>query len=860
MWRLARRGARAHLVRFVLTGLAIVLGMTFLVGSFVITDTIRAAFDDLFTTLTRGTDAVVQGTLARGFAAPGDNAEATRSPVPEQLLSTVRGVPGVARAVGWIQTTTDQAIAIVGRNNKPIGGTTAPQFGYSWTDEPRFTPWRISSGRPPRLDSELVIDAGSARAGNLHIGDRVLVNVPPLPATRYRLVGIARFGRVDRPLGATGALFTMHEAQRIARLPHQFRQILVQARPGVSSAMLVHRLKDALTTRRVDVVTGDEYRTQQQNQVRTALTFLTIALTVFGAIGLLVGAFIIFNTFTIVLTQRTRELALLRAIGATPRQVLGSVLAEAAIVGLTASALGVAAGIGLAAGLEAVLRALAVSIPAGSLVVAPRTIVLGLVVGTIVTTVSAYVPGRRAASVAPLAALRDSTVEPPLVSRRRSGVGLAVGVLGGVGIAIGLFTSITDNTYYAAAGAIALFVGVAIASPVFVRPAARILGAVPIRISGIAGRLARDNAHRNPRRSASTAIALTLGVALVGLITIVAASFQVTIAHALDNQLGTTDFFISGTLSPVVTARVQAVPSVAAAMGVGFAEPSLTVAPHAVNPDDARFVLAMDPTLLPRFVDLGHVSGNLHDLDNGGIAVPRAVARRHHLHVGSIVVARFDASSRRMPVSAIFDKSIFNRPALLIAHSVFERSVRYPIDYFTLALLRPGTPTTVGQHAIERALHDYPTAKVQNFAEFKHAQARQIDQALFLVYGLLLLAIVIAFIGIVNTLALSVYERTREIGLLRAVGTSRRQVAASIGWESVIISVFGTALGLVVGVVFGWVLVLALRRQHLVTRFDPALGRLAVIALVAATAGAIAAVVPARRASKLDILAAIRSE
>ena len=273
---LFRSGVRAHLVRFMLTGLAIVLGMTFLSGSFVITDTIRAAFDDLFTTLTRGTDAVVQGRIAGGFVDPNSDNEARRRPVPASLLDTVRSVPGVARATGWIQTDSEQEIALIGRNGKPIGGRTAPQFGYSWVDDPQFTPWRIATGRAPRADDEIVVDAASARQGNLRLGTRVLVNAPPVRAQRYLLVGTARFGRVDRPLGATGALFTMHEIQRITRLPGQFGQILVHADAGVRAEALQQRLAAALAPSGNEVVTGAQYRAQQQTQVRRALQFLKI--------------------------------------------------------------------------------------------------------------------------------------------------------------------------------------------------------------------------------------------------------------------------------------------------------------------------------------------------------------------------------------------------------------------------------------------------------------------------------------------------------------------------------------------------------------------------------------------------------
>ncbi len=852
------RGIRSHLVRFLLTGLAIVLGITFLAGSFIITDTIRVSFDDLFTQLTKGTDAVVQGPLMRGgFGNP--NEQEKRSAIPASLIRQVRNLPGVDFAEGTIQSDSDQPIALISAQGKPIGGRTAPQFGYSWMPRREFTPWRISQGRPPQANGEIVVDAASARDGHLKIGASVLVNAPPDKAHRYTLVGVARFGRVDRPIGATGALFTIAEMQRITRLPAQYRQIVVHARPGFAPAVVRSQIANALRVANVDVVTGDEFRQQQQNQVRKVLKFVYIGLFVFGGIGLLVGGFIIFNTFTVILAQRTRELALLRAIGASPRQVVASVLGEAIVVGIVASALGVLGGIGLAISLRAVLGWLDLALPGGGLVVLARTVALGISVGTVVTLIAALVPALRTARIRPIAALRESAIEQPLPRASRSILGGVVIALGIVGVAVGLFTKINNNVYYAAAGAVTAFGGVFVISPMLVPPAAKVLGFFPARWRGMAGRLARDNAYRNPRRSAWTAIALTLGVAIVGLVTIVTASFKETIAAALDNQLGTTDYFITGAQGPDVTNKVAHTRGVDIAMGIGFAETVLQLSDN-TRPSDARFVLAADSRVLSRFIDLGAVSGNIHNLANGGIAVPRAFANAHHLKVGSTVFARFTKTQLNLTIVAIFEKRIFDRPALLIDHSVFVRVADIPEDQFSVAIASPGTNPDQGAAAIKRSLRDYPTVQVQNFAQFKADQETQIDQALFLFYGLLLLAIVIALIGIVNTLALSVHERTHEIGLLRAVGTSREQIRTAIRWESVIISVFGTLLGLAIGIVFGAILVTSLRTQHLVTKLDFALPRLGLIALIAGFAGVLAAVIPARRAANLNVLDAIRTE
>lgn len=857
MLKLLVRGIRAHLVRFLLTGLSIILGITFLVGSFVITDTVRASFDDLFAQLTKGTDAVVQGPRENVLSDPDE--QERRAPISASLETIIRRLPSVAFAEGTINTTGDQSITLVSGEGKPIGGRTASQIGYSWTDHQPFTPWRIIAGAPPRTANDIVVDAASASEGKLKIGDQVLVNAPPDKARRYKLVGVARFGRVDRPIGSTAALFTKQELQRISRIPNQYRQIFVEAKPGVSNEQLRDEVAAAVRVSNASVLTAAEYREQQQTQLRKVLKFVYIGLFVFAAIGLLVGGFIIFNTFTVILAQRTRELALLRAIGAAPRQVVLSVLGEALAIGFVASALGVGCGVGLATFLRWLLAKIDLALPAGGLVLEPRTVVLGMIVGTIITMVSALVPSVRTARIPPIAALRDAAIEQPLLSLRRGLFGGTITLLGLAGVLVGLFRKFDYNVEVAAASAVVTFIGVFVMTPLFVPPAARMLGWFPSRTRGIAGRLARDNAYRNPRRSAWTAIALTLGVAIVALVTIVTASFKQTIAAALDNQLGTTDYFIAGAQSPEVAKIVRGTPGVEAAMGVGFAD---TVVTSQTNQrfNDARFVLAIDPKQFTKFVNLGEVRGKISDLDEKGVAVPKAFADAHKLKVGATLNVRFTKATLPLRIVAVFQRKVFDRPALLIDHALYEKVAPLPIDFFSVALAKPGVDTDEGGELIKKRLSDYPTALVKNFDQFKAEQEKQIDQALLLFYGLLLLAIIIALIGIVNTLALSVYERTHEIGLLRAVGTSRAQIRTAIRWESVIIAVFGTVLGLLIGIVFGAILVGSLRQQNFVTELDFAWTRLFAIALIAGFAGVIAAVLPARRAANLNVLDAIRTE
>ena len=856
MLKLLLRGIRSHIVRFLLTGLSIILGITFLVGSFVITDTIRASFDDLFAQLTKGTDAVVQGPLENKFSDPGE--QERRSPISASLVAVIQRLPGVAYAEGTIATTGEQSITLVSAAGKPIGGRTASQIGYSWTDHAPFTPWRIAAGRPPRTSNEIVVDAASAKEGDLKVGDQVLVNAPPDKARRYRLAGIARFGRVDRPIGSTAALFTKQELQRISQIPNQYRQIFVEAKAGVSDTELRDQVAAAVRVSNANVLTAAQYREQQQDQLRKVLKFVYIGLFVFAAIGLLVGGFIIFNTFTVILAQRTRELALLRAIGAAPRQVVLSVLGEAFAIGLMASALGVGGGVGLATALRWLLAKIDLALPAGGLVVESRTVALGMIVGTVITMISALVPSLRTARIPPIAALRDSAIEQPLLGARRGGLGGGVTLVGLIGVLIGLFRTFDYSVEIAAASSVVTFIGVFIMTPLFVPPAARVLGAIPARTRGVAGKLARDNAYRNPRRSAWTAIALTLGVAIVALVTIVTASFKQTIAAALDNQLGKTDYFIAGAQSPEVANIVRKTPGVDAAMGVGFADTNVSQANKKLG--GAHFVLAVDPSQFSKFIDLGNVTGSIRRLDTSSIAVPKSFADIHKLKLGVTLNVRFAKFTVPLRVVAIFQRRVFDRPALLIDHALYVKVSPLPIDGFSVAVAKPGVDTDAGAELIKKRLHDYPTSLVKNFDQFKAEQEKQIDQALLLFYGLLFLAIIIALIGIVNTLALSVYERTHEIGLLRAVGTSRKQIRTAIRWESVIIAVFGTVLGLLIGIVFGAILVSSLRQKSFVTKLDFAWPRLIAIAMVAGLAGVIAAVLPARRAANLNVLDAIRTE
>ncbi len=536
MLKVTLKGLAAHKLRFVMTAVAVMIGIAFLSGTLVFTDTIRKTFDDLFADIYRNTDAVVRAPTAfeTNF---GDQ----RARVPASTLDAVLAVPGVAVAEGDIQVDYAQ---IVDENGDPIGnpGQGAPTLGFGWGTSEDLNPFEIASGRPPEADNEIVVDVRSADRSDLAVGDTVdvLTVDPPQP---YEIVGLARFGSADSPAGASVVLFTVAQAQKIAHADGEFDSISTIAEPGVSQEELKARLAQNLAVGNYEVLTGAEITDENQDLVGEQLGFFNIALTTFAVIALVVSIFIIYNTFTIIVAQRTRELALLRAIGASGGQVLRSVLGESLVVGLLASAVGLAGGVLVSSLLKALLGAVGIDIPSGTVVVKPSTIVIGMVVGAVVTIVSAVIPAVKAARIPPIAALRDVALERPTKVALRSITGVVV-LVGGIAILfVGLFAEIDNRIYIVVAGALLVFAGVVVLSPLFARGLARALGAPLRALKGMTGTLARENAARNPRRTATTAAALMLGVALVGFITIFASSAKASISQAIDEQLSV-DFIV----------------------------------------------------------------------------------------------------------------------------------------------------------------------------------------------------------------------------------------------------------------------------------------------------------------------------
>jgi putative ABC transport system permease protein len=850
MFRTSWKGLLGHKFRFVATALAVMLGVAFMAGTLVLTDTIRATFDNLFADVYQGTDAVVRAKAS--FEGP-PGAGVQRGKVDAALVDTVRRVDGVAAAEGDV----GGYARLVGKDGQALGNpaTGAPTLGLSWTENTALNTFTLVSGAPPRRDDEVVIDRKSARDGGLSVGDTTTVMVTG-PPQRVRIAGIARYGDADSPGGASIVAFTRAAAQRLIGEPGKYDSVSVLAASGVSQTELVRRLSGVIPSG-TEALTGAAITAETQSEVAKAFRFFNTFMLIFAVIALLVGGFMIFNTFSITVAQRTRENGLLRALGASRRQVLGSVLLEALAVGVLASILGIAAGLAVALGLKRLLAAVGLDIPTGSVVFAPATAVISLAVGVGITVLAALSPARKAAKVAPVTAMHEgATGSTGYGSKQRVIVGAAVLGLGLAALLTGLFRDVEQPVAIVGAGALLVFFGVSILGRTISLPLSRVLGAPLPRLRGVTGALARENAMRNPKRTAASASALMIGVGVVGLITIFVSSTKASMDAAVDRAF-TGDIVVDsgggffGGVDPALAKRLDGLPEVASAASLrqGVAQ----VAGSAV------LVQATDPGTAVELMKVDPIKGSPTELGRDSIGLHKDVAAKKNLKVGDPVPVVFkDTGPRSLRLALIYGE---NRQAgnYLLGTEAYEANFTNQLDTKVLVKRAPGAGPEAALAAVKQVARAYPGAKVLDRAEFKAEQTKPLDQLLTLVYALLGLAILIALLGIANTLALSIFERTRELGLLRAVGMTRSQLRATIRWESVIIALQGTVLGLLIGLFFGWALVTALSDEGISVFRIPYVS-LAVVVLLAAVAGMAAAVPPSRRAAKLDVLRAVVTE
>ncbi|MFG3172446.1 ABC transporter permease [Streptomyces sp. NPDC048200] len=848
--RLSVSSLRAHRRRFAGTFFAVFLGVAFLAGTLVMGDTLRAGFDTMFGNATRGTDAVVRS--AGTITAPGES-QGVRSPVGTDLVRTIERVPGVAAAVPDIQG----AGQLVGADGKPIGGQGPPTLAGNWIDDPRLNAYRLAEGRAPARTGEVVVNRGAAKKGGLRVGDTTVLRTPD--PVRVTVVGLATFGGEDGMAQVTFTGMTRADAEKyLTPKRGEAASIRVRAGPGVGQGELVSALTPVLP-KGVEAITGQESAQENTEMISSQfLTIFTTLLLVFSGIALLVATFSIHNTFAIVVAQRTRENALLRALGASRRQVTASTLAEATVVAVTASAVGLAGGVGIAAGLQALFPAIGFPFPEGDLVVSGLSMLLPLGVGVVVCLVSALLPAARAGRTAPLAALRETAVDESGASRARAITGGGLASLAAAVTLTGVL--LTPSLWLAGLGALLALAAFVVLGPVASATAVRVLGAPVARLRGVTGGLARRNALRSPRRTAATAGALMIGVAVVSLFTVFGASLKATMdqtvsrSFAGDIAVSAPSFGAGGSgLSPRLAPAVARVPVVQDAVGLGKGVAEVNGSGQALT--------VTDPVTLGRVFDLGHVRGSLSALGADGIAITRKEADRQHLVTGDTARLTFtDGRSQDFTVRAVYGQSEL-AGEYVITRAAWAPHRTQDSDRLVAVSLKDGVSTAQGRAAVRQVAERYGNPEVQTRDAYAQSSAGGIDMMLTLVYALLALAVLIALLGIANTLTLAMHERTREIGLLRAVGQTRAQLRAMVRWESVLVAAFGTAGGIALGAFLGWVLVEASEGAS-DTAFAFAVPplRLVVVALVGLGAGALAGLRPARRAARLDVLRAIATE
>jgi putative ABC transport system permease protein len=848
MFKLALRTVFAKKLRFIGTALSITLGIAFLAGTLVFTDTMGRTFDDLFADIYADTDTVVRASSdiedQMGFA--------VRGRIPDSTVDLVAGVDGVAQAVGFVQGFAQ----IVGSDGDVIGNPSQgpPTFGGNYISG-ALGPWVLTEGSTSPGAGDVVIDVGSAKEGGLEIGDEITV-LTQSGAHQLQLVGTARFGSIDSPGGANVSLFDLATAQELLLGDTgEIDTVLVDAEPGVGEDELTNRITAALPDGQ-EALTGSAIVEEQQDMMAKAMGFFETFLLVFAIIGLVVACFTIFNTFQIVITQRIHEMALLRAIGATRMQVLTAQLLEALVVGVTASLVGLVLGVVVAGLLQAMLEAFGIDMPSGGTVFLPRTAVIALLVGTAVTVGSAVFPALRASRIPPIAALRDVALERTGQERNRLTLGGGLTALGAVGFVVGLTGS---GIMWVGLGALAMFLGAFVLGPSVARLVGGLISAPLPPLTGITGQLARENAMRNPKRTARTGGALMVGVALVVGINIIAVSVKDWIRDVVDAQFEG-DYVVSantigyGGLSTELAAGLNAVSDVEAATGIRIGFARLL----GDTPSDEPYT-AVDPATASRVFDIGVVSGAVEELDDQGVFVDDDEAEARNLTVGDVLTFGFlNGQTRQLTVRGLFteDELAGN---FVVNHELHEWTGVDQFDLSVYIALVDGVSEEAARPAIAALTDPYANADLLSRDEYLDQQSSQIDPLVNVMYALLALAIGIALFSIANSMALSIHERTREIGLLRAVGMTRAQLRSTVRWESVLVALLGTGTGLVLGVFFGWAISVTVRGDGLTAFALPVL-QIVVIGVLAVVGALLAATRPAWRGARLDVLQAISTE
>jgi putative ABC transport system permease protein len=854
MLALTLRGIATRRLRTALTAFAVVLGVALVSGTYLLTDTIDHAFDEVFQTANRGVDVVV--TPSRVFDQGNDNAAVTPNPLPASVLAQVRRVPGVALAAGSVFLPGQ----IYDKKDDPLITSGAPMF-ISDTTPRRFDPLVYVEGNPPRAANEVALDKFSADKAGYQLGDEVPVSGEGAQE-RFRLVGIAKFGDANSLGGAAIAVVLPAVAQRLLDLHDEFTTVQVAGESGTTPNELAAAIRAVLPASVATVRTGEQQAKSDSQDIKDNLSFLRTFLFVFAGIALFVGGFLIANTFSITVAQRVREFALLRIIGANRRQVLRAVVGEALLIGVAGSVVGLLAGFVIAPGLKGLFKLLGADLPSSGTVLETRTVVVSLLIGTIVTLVSALAPALRATRVPPVAALQEAASLPRgRTARWRTPLAAVVALVGVVLVLLGLFGSASGGSAAAlvGAGAAVIFVGVGLLSSLIVRPLSLAVGKPVEGVRGVSGRLARENASRNPRRTASTSAALMIGVAFVAFVTIFAAGLKASIADAVNVGLKGQLIVQSKNFQPVpqpASRTLASVPGVGTVSGIRFTK--------AIVAGKGRpTVTGVDPATIDNVFKVDWTQGSpatLIALTPGQAVVSKDWAKSHDVRVGQRLALRSPTNAHlTATVTGIYDDKANLLADLTLPNAVVMRDFNVPGNAFLMATTDPGTDVKTVRERAERIVGArYPALKVQTEDEFVADQKGQVNRLLILIYVLLALTLLIALFGVLNTLFLTIHERTRELGMLRAIGTSRKQVKQMVRWESVITAMIGSVLGVALGAIFAVLVTIPLESEGF-TISIPVIQLIALL-ILAAVFGVIAAIWPARRAARLDVLQALAYE
>ncbi|RNM16975.1 ABC transporter permease [Nocardioides pocheonensis] len=843
MLKVSLRNLFVNKLRLFLTVAAVTVGVAFVSGTFVLSDTMGKAFDQLYAGLTSGQDVIVRAKAPYEIDV---TTGGTQRPLDESIVARVAGVPGVVVAQGDVAG----YALVLDKAGKPIQPGGAPTIGGTASGDDRLAgDFSYRSGHKPSGPQEMALDAATAKKAGFGLGDHVDVVYQGGRRT-FTLVGTIGFGKTDSILGATFAGFDLPTAQVITGKEGKVDNVAVKGEAGIGAAELRDRIAAVLPDG-VEVLTAEQVASEGSASVRDAMGIFTKVLLVFAGVSLLVGSFVIWNTFNVLVAQRRREVALLRAVGASRHQVLGGVLAEAALIGLASGVIGLFAGVGLAAGIRSLMKLVGAEIPTTTPALETRTVVAALAVGLGVTMVAAIAPAWSATRVSPMEALRDAATSSSVIGRLRSTAGW---VLVGAG-ALGLVACawVGNVPWWTTFATLAAFAGLVTAGPLLAGGTARL---ADHGRRGSGWRMAARNIARNARRSAATALALTIGLTVVVAVAVTAASMRSSITAAVND----------GNRSDLILQPAGMGVGMPASVAAAMRERSDLGAVVAFRESGARvngrnaFVTGMDTAGLSDVIDLGIESGGLEGLDHGSILVSDKKAEDLGVGVGDTLTVTYpETGAVRMRVAGTFSKGFLINATYVMGMADYAPNVTSKLDAAVMLSNAPRVDPAQTKAAVKKALAAYPNVKVSDPAELTKDARHSVDQMLGLVTALLLLAVIVAILGIVNTLVLSVVERTRELGLLRAVGATRRQVRTVVRRESVLMSMLGAVTGLALGTGAGVALSRALADEG-ISRVTVPVTTLLVYLVVAAGVGVLAAIGPARRASRVDVLQAITTE